>query len=80
MISHMPGYLLARGEKKLDFKHFLSRKTGVQLFGSSDWLYSRFFIAYYVQKCYTYIGLLYEKDVIRCQIRHRCVTLAENIV
>ena len=30
-------------EKKLNFKHFLSHKTGVQLFGSSDWLYSRFF-------------------------------------
>ena len=30
-------------KKMLDFKHFLSRKTGVQLFGSSDWLYSRFF-------------------------------------
>ena len=30
-------------KKRLDFKHFLSRKTGVQLFGSSDRLYSRFF-------------------------------------
>ena len=30
-------------KKMLDFKHFLSRKTGVQLFGSSDRLYSRFF-------------------------------------
>lgn len=30
-------------KKRLDFNHFLSRKTGVQLFGSSDRLYSRFF-------------------------------------
>ena len=29
--------------KRLDFKHFLSCKTGVQLFGLSDWLYSHFF-------------------------------------
>ena len=28
--------------KRLDFKHFLTHKTGVQLFGSSDRLYSRF--------------------------------------
>ena len=42
MISHVSVCLLAH-EKMLDFKHFLSRKTGVQLFGSSDWLYSRFF-------------------------------------
>ena len=44
MISHVSVCLLAH-EKMLDFKHFLSRKTGVQLFGSSDWLYSRFFIS-----------------------------------
>lgn len=35
-------------QKNLDttthFKHFLSRKAGVQLCGSSDLLYSRFFI------------------------------------
>lgn len=37
------GLLVGTQRKKLDFKHFLSRKTGVQLFGSSDWLYSRFF-------------------------------------
>ena len=37
------GLLVGTRRKKLDFKHFLSRKTGVQLFGSSDWLYSRFF-------------------------------------
>lgn len=42
MISHVSVCLLAH-EKTLDFKHFLSRKTGVQLFGSSDRLYSRFF-------------------------------------
>lgn len=42
MISHVSVCLLAH-EERLDFKHFLSRKTGVQLFGSSDWLYSRFF-------------------------------------
>lgn len=42
MISHVSVCLLAH-EKMLDFKHFLSRKTGVQLFGSSDRLYSRFF-------------------------------------
>ena len=33
-------------KKRLDFKHFLSRKTGVQLFGSSDRLHSRFFCLY----------------------------------
>ena len=42
MISHVSVCLLAH-EKMLDFKHFLSRKTGVQLFGSSDRLYSRIF-------------------------------------
>ena len=42
MISHVSVCLLAH-EKMLDFKHFLSHKTGVQLFGSSDRLYSRFF-------------------------------------
>ena len=42
MISHVSVCLLAH-EKMLDFKHFLSRKTGVQLFGSSDRLYYRFF-------------------------------------
>ena len=42
MISHVSVCLMAH-EKMLDFKHFLSRKTGVQLFGSSDRLYSRFF-------------------------------------
>ena len=42
MISHVSVCLLAH-EKMLDFKHFLIHKTGVQLFGSSDWLYSRFF-------------------------------------
>ena len=42
MISHVSVCLLAH-KKMLDFKHFLSRKTGVQLFGSSDRLYSRFF-------------------------------------
>ncbi len=42
MISHVLVCLLAHG-KKLDFKHFLTHKTGVQLFGSSDWLYSRYF-------------------------------------
>ena len=42
MISHVSVCLLAH-EERLDFKHFLSRKTGVQLFGSSDRLYSRFF-------------------------------------
>ena len=42
MISHVSVCLLAH-EKMLDFKHFLSCKTGVQLFGSSDRLYSRFF-------------------------------------
>ena len=42
MIFHVSVCLLAH-EKMLDFKHFLSRKTGVQLFGSSDRLYSRFF-------------------------------------
>lgn len=42
MISHVSVCLLAH-EKMLDFKHFLSRKTGVQLFGSSDRLYSHFF-------------------------------------
>ena len=41
MISHVSVCLLAH-EERLDFKHFLSRKTGVQLFGSFDWLYSRF--------------------------------------
>jgi len=41
MISHVSVCLLAH-EKMLDFKHFLSCKTGVQLFGSSDRLYSRF--------------------------------------
>ena len=35
MISHVSVCLLAH-EKMLDFKHFLSRKTGVQLFGSSE--------------------------------------------
>ena len=39
MISHVSVCLLAHEEKRLDFKHFLSRKTGVQLFGSSDRLY-----------------------------------------
>ena len=43
MISYVAVCLQVHGEKKLDFKHFLSRKTGVQLFGSSDRLYSRFF-------------------------------------
>lgn len=38
MISHVSVCLLAH-EKMLDFKHFLSCKTGVQLFGSSDRLY-----------------------------------------
>ena len=42
MISH-DGLIAGTRRKRLDFKHFLSRKTGVQLFGSSDWLYSRFF-------------------------------------
>ena len=42
MISHVSVCLLAH-EERLDFKHFLIHKTGVQLFGSSDWLYSRFF-------------------------------------
>lgn len=46
MISHVSVCLLAH-EKMLDFKHFLSRKTGVQLFGSSDRLYSRFFIYFH---------------------------------
>ena len=48
MISHVSVCLLAH-EKMLDFKHFLTHKThkkGVQLFGSSDWLYSRFFICF----------------------------------
>ena len=43
MISHVSVCLLAHERKWLDFKHFLIHKTGVQLFGSSDWLYSRFF-------------------------------------
>ena len=43
MISHVSVCLLAH-EERLDFKHFLSRKTRVQLFGSSDRLYSRFFL------------------------------------
>ena len=42
MISYVAVCLQVHREK-LDFKHFLSRKTGVQLFGSSDRLYSRFF-------------------------------------
>ena len=37
------GLLAGTWRKRIDFKHFLSRKTGVQLFGSSDRLYSRFF-------------------------------------
>ena len=45
MISHVSVCLLAH-EKMLDFKHFLSCKTGVQLFGSSDRLYSRFLIVH----------------------------------
>ena len=48
MISHVSVCLLAH-EKMFDFKHFLTHKThkkGVQLFGSSDWLYSRFFICF----------------------------------
>ena len=47
MISHVSVCLLAHEEKWLDFKHFLIHKTGVQLFGSSDWLYSRFFFCYH---------------------------------
>ena len=43
MISHVSVCLLAHWRKWLDSKHFLIHKTGVQLFGSSDWLYSRFF-------------------------------------
>ena len=43
MIFHVSVCLLAHEEKGLISKHFLSRKTGVQLFGSSDRLYSRFF-------------------------------------
>ena len=42
MISHVSSACWHM-KKMLDFKHFLSRKTGVQLFGSSDRLYSRFF-------------------------------------
>ena len=41
MISHVSVCLLAH-EKMFDFKHFLTHKKGVQLFGSSDWLYFRF--------------------------------------
>ena len=37
-----PRYLHTE-EKQEGETFFLSRKTGVQLFGSSDWLYSRFF-------------------------------------
>ena len=42
MIYYVP-VICRHAEEKLNFKHFLSRKTGVQLFGLSDWLYSRFF-------------------------------------
>jgi hypothetical protein len=38
------GLLAGTWRKRLDFKHFLTHKKGVQLFGSSDRLYSRFFL------------------------------------
>ena len=44
MISHVSVCLLAHEEKRLDFRHFQAHKMGVQLFGSSDRLYSRFLI------------------------------------
>jgi len=43
MISHVSVCLLVHEEKGL-ISNFLTHKTGVQLFGSSDWLYSRFFL------------------------------------
>ena len=43
MIFHVSVCLLAHEEKGLISNTFLTHKTGVQLFGSSDWLYSRFF-------------------------------------
>ena len=43
MISHVSVCLLAHGEKGLISNTFCHAKRGVQLFGSSDWLYSRFF-------------------------------------
>ena len=48
-------------KKRLDFKHFLSRKTGVQLFGSSDRLYSRFF--FLLSSNYFNTVLLFEQGV-----------------
>ena len=43
MIFHVSGCLLAHGEKGLISNTFCHAKREYSFFGSSDWLYSRFF-------------------------------------
>ena len=64
-------------KKRLDFKHFLSRKTGVQLFGSSDRLYSRFLFIFVIIRLFRFRYTFYHVNdygiklcgVLRCNDR-----------
>lgn len=48
------GLLVGTWRKRLDFRHFQAHKTGVQLFGSSDRLYSRFLFIFVIIRLFRF--------------------------